>query len=259
MSDIKYAMVIDQRRCIGCHTCAIACKSENNMPNGAEKVLLKVITENSTQTDLPVGTALTGGCTMDMFNMTDGTIPRLDFLTRSCQHCTDAPCVKVCPTGATFQRADGIVNQDTRICIGCMKCMQACPYETSTMRVYLGESVDFTTDMSGEMFPADSGTMSSAYGGAFTSGSQDIYPSRAQSVKKCTFCAQRVDEGEEPFCIGHCPARARYFGNINDTSSEVYQLLNSGRTVREAVFTTRDGFNKPKSSVYFLAATDKNL
>ncbi len=230
MSNIKYAMVIDQRRCIGCHTCAVACKSENNMPNGATMWLNRVITEGSTVTDLPTGIPVDNMCDMNDYNRVNGTV-RMDFLTRACQHCTDAPCAAACMYGATTILENGIVNVDTTKCIGCLLCMDACPYENGTMRVYIKDPA-FTTDTN--------------------FGNQDVYPTLNKTVKKCSFCSHRkLAEGEKPFCVDHCPGKARYFGNINDMNSDVYKLTHGSRKVRQP-FETKPGYEKPASSVYFL-------
>ena len=239
----KYVMVIDQRRCVGCHTCAIACKSENNMPDGGAYSLNTVITESGI-TDLPVGDALSiqSNIITDTatYNRTKG--PHIEYLTRSCQHCVDAPCVKNCPTNATWQNEDGIVEMDTRLCINCQECINACPY--NNMRVSLGVNPQFSVD--------------------FVSGGQGIYPSNGQTVKKCTFCSHRLyddklpPEDRKPFCIDHCPARTRFFGDINDVNSEVYKVLAKAkaenRTIRSGseAFPVRQGFDATESKVYFI-------
>ena len=98
-------LVIDLDRCIGCFACEMACKQENNVPLGVHynKVL-------------SIGPM--------------GKFPDLTqyFLPTVCQHCKDAPCVKVCPTGATYQTEDGQVLVNKEKCIGCKMCMAACPY-----------------------------------------------------------------------------------------------------------------------------------
>lgn len=205
MSDnTRYAMVIDQRRCVGCHSCVIACKSENNMPDG--KSLNLVITEGSTEVDNPVATTpYTDRCTMAAFTRQTGS-PRNDFITRACQHCADAPCVKACPFNATHQREDGIVTMDIDKCIGCEACMTACPYGYGSMRVLIKDP-KFTT--------------------GFDLGDQQADKTKNNTVKKCTFCAHRLKKGEKPFCVEICPARARSFGDINNTGSDVYRLKNT--------------------------------
>ena len=101
----KYAFVIDQRKCIGCHACTVACKAEHDVPIGVYRTWVKYIER--------------------------GEFPnsRRYFLVNRCNHCDDAPCVKICPTKALYKRKDGIVDFDNTRCIGCKSCMQACPYD----------------------------------------------------------------------------------------------------------------------------------
>ncbi len=101
----KYAFVIDQRKCIGCHACTVACKAEHEVPIGVYRTWVKYIEK--------------------------GEFPnsRRYFLVNRCNHCDNAPCVAICPTKALYKRADGIVDFDSSRCIGCKSCMQACPYD----------------------------------------------------------------------------------------------------------------------------------
>ena len=91
--------------CIGCHACTVACKTEHEVPLGVDRTWVKYI-EKGTWPD------------------TSRT-----FSVLRCNHCTDAPCISICPTGALFKREDGIVDFNTDVCIGCKSCMQACPYD----------------------------------------------------------------------------------------------------------------------------------
>lgn len=102
---MKFGFVIDNRKCIGCHACTVACKSEHDVPVGVNRTWVK-------QTE-------------------KGTFPntRRVFSVTRCNHCTDAPCVSICPTEALFIREDGIVDFNNNRCIGCKSCMQACPYD----------------------------------------------------------------------------------------------------------------------------------
>jgi len=102
---LKYGFVIDQDVCIGCHACTVACKTEHEVPLGVNRTWVKYI-EKGTWPDT-----------------------RRFFSVLRCNHCTDAPCVAICPTKALFKRDDGIVDFDTGLCIGCKSCMQACPYD----------------------------------------------------------------------------------------------------------------------------------
>jgi Fe-S-cluster-containing dehydrogenase component/formate-dependent nitrite reductase membrane component NrfD len=101
----KYAFVIDQRKCIGCHACTVACKAEHDVPIGVYRTWVKYIEK--------------------------GEFPnsRRYFLVNRCNHCDDAPCIAICPTKALYKRKDGIVDFDSSRCIGCKSCMQACPYD----------------------------------------------------------------------------------------------------------------------------------
>ena len=102
---VRWLKVLDQTRCIGCHACTTACKSENEVPVGVTRTYVKSV---------------------DV-----GVFPqaRRAFQVTRCNQCTDAPCVTACPTQAMFRREDGIVDFDKSVCIGCKACMAACPYD----------------------------------------------------------------------------------------------------------------------------------
>lgn len=101
----KYGFIIDNRKCIGCHACTTACKSEHEVPVGVNRTWVKYIEE--------------------------GQFPKTSrsFSVMRCNHCTNAPCVEMCPVTALYQREDGIVDFDNSRCIGCKACTQACPYD----------------------------------------------------------------------------------------------------------------------------------
>ena len=102
---MNYAFLIDNRRCIGCHACSVACKAEHEVPLGVARTWVKYVEK--------------------------GEFPetRRSFTVTRCNHCDDAPCIEICPTTALFKRHDGIVDFDPRRCIGCKACMQGCPYD----------------------------------------------------------------------------------------------------------------------------------
>jgi molybdopterin-containing oxidoreductase family iron-sulfur binding subunit len=125
-----------------------------------------------------------------------------------CNHCEKPPCVRVCPTQATFKRKDGIVAQDPHRCIGCRFCMAACPYGSRSFnwvdpRKYL--------DMN---------------------KTNPDYPTRTMGVvEKCTFCVERLAKGLEPACV-EVSNGAMVFGNLADPGSEVRKVLNRSFTLR---------------------------
>jgi Fe-S-cluster-containing dehydrogenase component/formate-dependent nitrite reductase membrane component NrfD len=102
---MKYGFIIDNRKCIGCHACTTACKSEHDVPVGVNRTWVKQVEK--------------------------GEFPhtRRLFSVMRCNHCTEAPCVEICPVEALYFRDDGIVDFDKDRCIGCKSCMQACPYD----------------------------------------------------------------------------------------------------------------------------------
>jgi Fe-S-cluster-containing dehydrogenase component/formate-dependent nitrite reductase membrane component NrfD len=102
---MNYGFLIDNRKCIGCHACSTACKSENEVPLGVYRTWVKY-TQKGEFPDV-----------------------RRSFQVTRCNHCANPPCVRICPVTAMYQRTDGIVEFDPRICIGCKACMQACPYD----------------------------------------------------------------------------------------------------------------------------------
>jgi Fe-S-cluster-containing dehydrogenase component len=102
---VQYGFAIDQRTCIGCHACTVACKTEHEIPVGQFRTWVKYVDKG----EYPATTR--------------------EFGVMRCNHCTDAPCIAICPTNALFKRDDGIVDFDNQQCIGCKSCMQACPYD----------------------------------------------------------------------------------------------------------------------------------
>jgi Fe-S-cluster-containing dehydrogenase component len=101
----NFGFVIDNRKCIGCHACSTACKSENEVPLGVYRTWVKYVET--------------------------GSYPNTQrhFQVTRCNHCANPPCVRICPVTAMYQRSDGIVEFDPEVCIGCKACMQACPYD----------------------------------------------------------------------------------------------------------------------------------
>lgn len=185
----RYGMAIDLSRCIGCNTCAVACKVSNNLP---KDVWWNVVhTEGRDFADTSKGAY--------------GGEMQLSWLPVNCMHCENAVCEEACPTGATVKRDDGIVTVDEETCIGCKSCMEACPYD---VRRLIENEPEYYLEL-----PIGDPAAKSHKGG---------------TVEKCDFCAGRIDRGEKPACMELCPGRARYWGDLDDPESEVSQFL-SGR------------------------------
>ena len=201
----KMGMVFDLKACIGCNACVVACKQENSLPDGV--FFTKTLSEEY------------------------GVFPLANrvYIPTICNHCEDAPCEKVCPSGATYTRDDGIVMVDDDKCIGCSSCSVACPYDQRTQM----DAQNFLDGLfgNGELTPFEE----QGYG-RYTPG----------TVTKCDFCSQRVDVGLDPACVSSCPTRCMHFGSLDDPSSEVSQLL---KTRKSKVLNPETG-NKP--NVYYL-------
>ena len=175
-------MVIDLKRCFGCHSCTIACKVENYTGPG---IFWCQVSDEEV-----------------------GTYPQVKryFLPKLCMHCADAPCVDVCPTGASYKRGDGIVLVDYEKCVGCGYCIVACPYgarfRNTQRQGYFGNELTPQEEL--------------GYG--------DHHVGVAE---KCTFCAHRLESGREPACVRVCPTDARIFGDLEDPGSPISQIISS--------------------------------
>ncbi len=182
----RWGLLIDAGKCAdGCSACVSACQTEN----GWGKV-------EHPETDAQWIRKLT------VKNPKDGSSFSLPMM---CQHCAEPPCVDVCPTGASFKRADGIVLVDKHICIGCRYCMMACPYKA---RSFIHEPLE----------------------------DQKPHAPRGKGcVESCTMCVHRVDKGGTPACVEACTAaghKAMMFGDLNDPKSEIAQRVATYRTTR---------------------------
>ncbi|MBR2789489.1 MAG: 4Fe-4S dicluster domain-containing protein [Eggerthellaceae bacterium] len=201
---MKYGMAIDLDRCIGCRTCAAVCKVHNSQPEGTW--WNRVFTVGSMEHQVAYQDAA-------------GSY-QLDFLPLSCQHCENAPCEKVCPTGATYYDENGAVLVDYERCIGCRYCMSACPYQ---VRQFNWQDPKPLKEMGEDNYiygwPLD-----------YRDHGRLVYTqNRPKGVaEKCTFCKQYVAEGDLPACVRACPFNARIFGDLEDPNSQISQYL-SGR------------------------------
>ena len=197
----RWAMVVDLRKCRerkGCSDCIDACHTAHNVPNfGNPKDEIKWIWTESfdhafqDQEHEYIDEELKRG-------------PVIVF----CNHCDNPPCVKVCPTKATWKREkDGIVMMDWHRCIGCRYCIAACPYGSRSFnwrdpRPFIDKiQTDFPTRMRGV-------------------------------VEKCNFCEERLARGQMPACVEACKEKALVFGDLEDPGSEVRELLRTNFTIR---------------------------
>lgn len=188
----RYALVADLDRCVGCQTCTAACKQANATAPGIQW---------RTVLDFEVG---------------EFPDVRRTFLPTGCMHCSDPPCLEVCPTKATQQRDDGVVSIDYDLCIGCAYCVVACPYQARSKVM----------------------KKSQAYReGRMTHERATEHEERIGVSQKCNFCAERIDDGvaagltpgvhheATPVCVNSCIAGALHFGDLEDENSNVCSLL----------------------------------
>lgn len=175
----RWGLLIDTTKCSnGCTDCVDACNEEHGLhghgrPLSDSQWIRKV----------------------ELRNKETGSTHSLPMM---CQHCTNPPCVDVCPTAASMKRADGIVLVDKHVCIGCRYCMMACPYKA---RNFIHEELE----------------------------NQKAYAPRGKgTVESCTLCVHRVDNGEQPACVEACSQaghEALLFGDLKDPSSEIAQQV----------------------------------
>jgi molybdopterin-containing oxidoreductase family iron-sulfur binding subunit len=188
----KWVMVIDLRKCSGCDACTIACKAENQLPPGV--VYRPVVQEEV------------------------GTYPnvRRRFLPRPCMQCEKPPCTPVCPVGATWRRRDGVIAIDYEKCIGCRYCLTACPYSARTT-----DKGEFYTDTTPARQPYEE-QVSPEYNAGFrrADGGSPI-----GNARKCHFCLHRLEAGQLPACVTSCIGHATFFGDANDPTSLIAELI----------------------------------
>lgn len=206
----RLAMIVDLRVCSqheDCGACAEACHVSHNVPSfpkaegGTEPNVkydeVKWIWKEEFERAFP---------TLENHYLPEKVVSkRLPVL---CNHCDNPPCVRVCPTKATFKRdSDGIVMMDWHRCIGCRYCVVACPYGSRSFnwwnpRPYIAKiTPEFPTRMKGV-------------------------------VEKCTFCEERISRGMKPVCVEACPHGAMLFGDLNQEDSEVRMRLSSAFSIR---------------------------
>lgn len=198
----RWVMVIDQRKCVGCHACTIGCVAENKLPPGV--VYRPVVTEER------------------------GEFPNvhLKFTPRPCMQCEKPPCVPVCPVRATWRRPDGVTVVDYDRCIGCRYCLTACPYgaRTSDFGEYYTDGAAVGADgraVAGPRAPWED-QPNHEYAKCWNRAG---HASPMGNARKCHFCLHRLEVGELPMCVTTCIGRATFFGDANDAESLVSELM----------------------------------
>jgi len=197
----RWAMAVDLTKCTAnCADCIAACHAIHNVPNfGNSKDEIKWIWKESFASVFPGEHHAYSGEKLQKLRP-----PVL------CNHCENPPCVRVCPTRATFRRSDGIVMMDYHRCIGCRLCMAACPYGARSMNYR--ESRPFIAKINPD------------------------FPTRAKGVvEKCNFCEERLAKGTLPVCVEACRQKALTFGDAEDPRSEIRRLLKTRFSLQRRV------------------------
>lgn len=218
---VEFAYALDISRCIGCRRCVYACVEENNQSRNPELHWIRVLSM-----DKEKGVDFTHA---NPYYQPE-TVPEEGhfYVPVSCQQCRNAPCTKVCPTGATWTEPDGIVVIDYDWCIGCRYCMAACPYGA---RHFNWEEPSI---------PKEKINTHTHYLGN--------RPRPKGVVEKCTFCIQRTRTGRYPACVEVCPVGARKFGNLLDKDSEIRYIIEHKR-----VLVLKQDLNTMPRYFYFYA------
>lgn len=201
----RWAMVVDMRKCLekvkkdGCKDCLLACHAVHNVPEISNpKHEVKWIWKE------PYANTFTS----QHHEYTEEEFHGQPFIVL-CNHCDKPPCVRVCPTQATFKGKDGIVMMDYHRCIGCRYCMAACPYGSRSFNW-----IDPRRVLDPEKINMD-------------------FPTRMKGVvEKCNFCAERLALGLMPKCVEACKAKALIFGDLEDSGSDVRKVLRSHYTIK---------------------------
>jgi Fe-S-cluster-containing dehydrogenase component len=216
MAERRWGMVIDLRKCVGCHACTVSCVAENKLPPG---VVYRPVLEEEI-----------------------GSYPNVTrrFLPRPCMQCDNPPCVPVCPVNATWKRADGVIAIDYEQCIGCRYCLTACPYSARTFDAGYTYTENTPAQQAYELLPTYE------YGEARTrEAGHEASP--MGNARKCHFCVHRLEEGLLPACVSTCIGVANYFGDLNDPDSVVAQM-----SAKPNVITLKEELGTKPKVVYLV-------
>jgi Fe-S-cluster-containing dehydrogenase component len=176
----RYAMVIKTDLCIGCQTCSVACKMENLTLPGCSRTTIKELVDTKWEIGI-------------------------------CMQCENPPCVPACPVKATWRNDLGIIVVDQEKCIGCGKCLKACPYQARRINPEKGYFK--------KVLPYEE----------IAKKAKEVHRyHKPGKVDKCDFCLHRVTKNISPMCVEACTTLARIFGDRDDPQSEVSRLLAKG-------------------------------
>ncbi|BDD06346.1 4Fe-4S dicluster domain-containing protein [Aureibacter tunicatorum] len=202
--DVLFGYAFNISKCKGYMDCINACVEENNQDRDSQMQYIRIH-------EMEDGNGLNFGKSKDNYYH---EVPAQGhfYMGTQCFHCEDAPCVKVCPTQATWQEKDGIVVVDYDWCVGCRYCMAACPYDGRRF------------NWSEPNVPEEELNKNQHYLGNRMR--------KKGVVEKCTFCIQRSREGANPACVEACPTGARIFGNLLDPNSTIRWVLENKKVFR---------------------------
>ena len=213
---------LDISRCVGCRRCVYACVRENNQSRRHPQIHWIQVLEMEKEHGVDLSHA-------DLYYEADA-VPRPGkfYFPVQCQQCRNPPCVRTCPTGATWKEPDGIVVIDYDWCIGCRCCMSACPYGARHFNWA-------TPTLAAEELNPDEHYLGNR-------------PRPKGVVEKCTFCIQRTRRGRYPACVEVCPVGARKVGNLLDPESEIRRVMETKR-----VFVFKEELATQPQFYYFYA------
>ncbi|KPK01307.1 MAG: 4Fe-4S ferredoxin [Nitrospira bacterium SG8_35_4] len=222
---VLFGYGLDLSRCIGCRRCVYGCVKENNQSRDPQIHWISVLQFEKGHKWVNIFEEAT-----KYYNPHE--VPEEDFfyMPVQCQQCENPPCVKVCPTQATWKERDGITVIDYNWCIGCRYCMAACPY--GARHFNWGKPRVAKEELNPEVHYLGN------------------RPRMKGVVEKCTFCIQRTREnpGRYPACVEICPVGARKFGNLLDPESEIRYCIENKR-----VFRLKEDLNTSPKFYYFFA------
>ena len=208
----KFVMVIDLAKCKNARKCIGACQKMHHLPEEKEWLSVKLMKDSEKGSPY--------------------------WFPKTCFHCDNPPCVKVCPVDATFKRSDGLVLIDNERCIGCKFCMAACPYST---RVFNWDDPEVSKELSCIPYSPETSV-----------------PSKVGTVEKCDFCPDMVREGKLPDCVTACPNGVFYFGD------EIEDIVTNGDETLQfsKIITERGGYRFAEElgtqpRVYYLPPRDR--